>query len=117
DVARRRRLLPQARDRRRGLRRGRPAPGRDRAEAGGAPLGEGFCAGLRDGLELVADAVARLDERVPRRAPVDLLAQAAHEDVDRAVAVRLAAAPQLLQKLVARGDAALIERELVEQPE
>ena len=72
---------------------------------------------LRHRLELVADAVARLDERVAGRAPVDLLAQAADEDVDRAVAVRLAPAPELLQQLVAGDDAAALERELVEEAE
>ena len=39
------------------------------------------------GLELVADAVSRLQEGVSRGARVDLLAQLADEDVDRAVAV------------------------------
>ena len=52
-----------------------------------------------------------------RRAVVDLLAQPPDEDVDGAVAVRLAAAPHLLQQLVARDDAAAVERERVEQPE
>ena len=72
---------------------------------------------LRNRLEPVPDAVARLDERVRGRAPVDLLAQAADEDVDRPVAVRLATAPQLLQQLVAGDDAAAVERELVQEPE
>src|SRR5207237_646630 len=72
---------------------------------------------LRHGFELVADAVARLDERVPRCAAVDLLAQAAHEDVDRPVAMRLAASPELLEQLVPGGDAAAVERELVEKAE
>src|SRR5438105_14138601 len=70
-----------------------------------------------DGFELVADAVARLDEGVTRRLLVDLLPQAADEDVHGTVAVGLAPSPELLQQFVARGDAALIERELVEQPE
>ena len=48
---------------------------------------------------------------------VDLVAQPADEDVDGAVAVALAPAPDLLQQLVARDDAAAVERELVEQPE
>ena len=52
-----------------------------------------------------------------RRALVDLLAQPADEDVDRAVAVRLAPPPELLEQLVARGDAAVVERELVEEAE
>ena len=69
------------------------------------------------GLELVADAEARVDERVRRRDPVDLLPQPADEDVDRAVAVGLAAAPDLLQQLVAGDDAAAVERERVEQLE
>src|SRR5207302_4069643 len=72
---------------------------------------------FRFGLELVADSVARLDERVPWRAAVDLLAQTADEDVDGAVAVRLAPTPELLQQLVAREDPAAVERELVEQLE
>src|SRR6478672_11297953 len=61
---------------------------------------------LRFGLELVAHAVARLDERVPRCLAVDLVAQLAHEDVDGAVAVPLAPAPQLLEQLVPADDAA-----------
>lgn len=54
------------------------------------PVGElcGSPALLRLGLELVADAVARLQEGVARRARVDLLAELAHEHVYRAVAVR-----------------------------
>src|SRR5207253_2151690 len=44
------------------------------------------CLVLRLGLELVADAVARLDERVPRGAAVELVAEAPHEHVDGAVA-------------------------------
>ena len=48
---------------------------------------------LGDGLELVPHAVPRLDERVARGALVDLLAQAADEDIHRAVAMRLATAP------------------------
>src|SRR5581483_2845342 len=55
---------------------------------------------LRLRLELVADAEARLDEAVAGRAPVDLLPEPPHEDVDGAVAVGLAAAPHLLQQLV-----------------
>src|SRR5947208_3473398 len=54
---------------------------------------------LQLGLELVADAEAGLDERMLRRVAVDLLTQAPHEDVDGAVAVRLAPAPDLLQQL------------------
>src|SRR5204862_7731085 len=72
---------------------------------------------LLDRLEAVADAVARLDERVLRRAAVDLVPQAADEHVDGAVAVGLAAAPDLLQQLVAGRDAAALERELVEEAE
>src|SRR5206468_10631559 len=89
----------------------RPASGRD---------GPAVRAGrliLRDRLELVADAVARLDEGVPTGTTVDLLAQAADEDVDGPIAVRLAAAPELLQQLVACGDAAAVDRELVEEAE
>src|SRR2546421_8541110 len=72
---------------------------------------------LRYGVELVAHAVARLDERVPRRAAVDLLAHLADEDVDGAVAVRLAPAPDALQKLVARHDPPALQGERVQQPE
>src|SRR5207237_9602081 len=72
---------------------------------------------LDDGLQSVPDAVARLDERVSLRAAVDLVAQAAHEHVDGPVAVGLAPAPELLQELVARDDAAALECELVEQAE
>src|SRR5207245_9123366 len=68
-------------------------------------------------LEPIADPVARLDEGVPRRAPVDLLAQAPDHDVHRPVASRLAPAPELLQQLVARRDAPALERELVQQAE
>ena len=75
------------------------------------------CRYLRSGFELVADAEARLDERVLRRVAIDLLPQPADEDVDRAVAVGLTAAPDLLQQLVARDDAATVERERVEEPE
>src|ERR687888_579435 len=72
---------------------------------------------LRHRLELVADAVARLDEGVPRRAAVDLLAHLADEDVDGAVAVRLAPAPNALQQLVARDHPAALQRERVQEPE
>ena len=48
---------------------------------------------------------------------VDLLAQLAHEDVDRAVAVRRAPAPDPLEQLVAGEHAAHLERERVQQPE
>src|SRR5581483_12040912 len=72
---------------------------------------------LRLGLELVADAEARVDERVARRRAVDLLAQPPHEDIDRAIAVRLPATPHLLQELVAGHDAPAVERERVQQLE
>ena len=49
---------------------------------------------LSHGLELVADAVACLDEGVPRGAVVDLLSQPADEHVHRAVAVVMAPAPR-----------------------
>ena len=45
---------------------------------------------------------------VPGRAPVDLLAELADEDVHRAVAVALAAAPDALHQLLARDHAALL---------
>src|SRR5205085_9489608 len=69
------------------------------------------------GLELVADAEARLDERVARGVAVDLLAQPPNEDVDGAVAVRLASPPNLLQQLVTGDDASAVEGERVEQLE
>src|SRR5439155_4118705 len=68
-------------------------------------------------LELVADAVAGLDERVARRSMVDLLAQAADADVDGAVAVGRAAAPDPLQQLISACDPALVQRKGVEQTE
>src|ERR1700722_241417 len=91
---------PLAADGGRGTRRapGRPAKRRTSAAAPRAGL-------LELGLELVADAEARLDERVARRDPVDLLAQAADEDVAGAVAVGLAPPPDLLQQPLP-GDAA-----------
>ena len=52
-----------------------------------------------------------------RRVAVDLLAQAAHEHIDRTVAMRLAPPPHFLQQLVARDDATAVERERVEQLE
>jgi hypothetical protein len=49
------------------------------------------------GFELVADAVACLNERVAGCRRVDLLAEPADEDVDGAVAVRFAPPPELLK--------------------
>src|SRR5205085_11347753 len=72
---------------------------------------------LRHCVELVAHAVARLDERVARGPAVDLLAHLADEDVDGAVAVGLAAAPDALQQLVARDDPPALEGERIQQPE
>src|SRR5438445_5327850 len=77
-------------------------------------LRRGCRLGLRLCLELVAHAVARLDEGVPRRAAIDLLPQPADEDVDGPVTVRLEAATQLLEQLVPRNDAAAVECELVQ---
>src|SRR4029079_14696036 len=68
-------------------------------------------------LELVTDAVARLDERMPRRPAIDLVAQASDEDIDRTVPMRLPSPPELLLQFVARDDAATVERELIEQLE
>ena len=51
------------------------------------------------------------------RSAVDLLAQLADEDVDGAVAVRGAPAPDPLEQLVAGEDPALVERERVDEPE
>src|ERR1700722_7404538 len=103
---------PLAADGGRGTRRapGRPAKRRTSAAAPRAGL-------LELGLELVADAEARLDERVARRDPVDLLAQAADEDVDGAVAVGLAPPPDLLQQLVPGDDAPAVEGEGVQELE
>src|SRR4051794_11641554 len=72
---------------------------------------------LRFGLEFVADAEARLDERVLRRRAVDLLAQTTNEHVDGSVAMCFAPPPHLLQQLVACDDATAVERECVEQLE
>ena len=60
----------------------------------------GYC------FEPVADAVAGLDERVARRAAVDLLAQPPDEDVHGPVAVVRPPAPDLLKELAARVRAA-----------
>ena len=54
---------------------------------------------------------------MPRRAGVDLLAELADEDVDRAVTVGRAPAPDPLEQLVARQYAAGLERERVEESE
>src|SRR2546423_2396261 len=72
---------------------------------------------LADGLELVPDAVASLDERVVRRAAVDLLPHLADEDVDRAVAAGLSTAPHAPQELVARDDAARRARARAQEPQ
>src|SRR5204863_5959195 len=64
---------------------------------------------LGDGLELVADAVARLDERMARRDAVDLVAQPPDEDVDGPVPVCFPPAPDLLQQLVASGHTSAVE--------
>src|SRR5690242_11484271 len=69
------------------------------------------------GFELVADAEARVDEGVRRSDPVHLLAQPPDEDVHGAVAMGLAAAPDLLQKLVARDDPAAVECQRIQQLE
>ena len=109
-----------------GVESSRPVQGRARQDRALAP--DGGAAGhagagrldrldLELGLELVADAEPRLDERMRRRLAVDLLAQPPHEDVDGAVAVRLATAPHLLEQLVACHDAAAVERQRVEELE
>src|SRR4029077_7575472 len=89
------------------------APVSEPLPGGGGAVGRR--SGLRHRFEPVADAVARLDEGMRRRLAVDLLAQAAYENVHCAVAVRLPPAPELLQQLVARDDTAAIESELVEE--
>src|SRR5919197_3639369 len=84
----------------------------------GAPAVCGPCGSLlRDRLELVADAVARLNEGVLRRRPVDLVAQAAHEDVDGSISMSLAAAPDLLEQLVSGRHQPAVESQCVEKPE
>src|SRR5262245_47417475 len=112
DAARRRGHLPQARDRRRDLRGRRPPHGGEPHPclARSDPV-------LRHRLEPVANPVPGLDERMARRPSVDLVAEAAHEDVDRPVAVRLPPAPDLLQQLVAGDHAAALQGELIEEPE
>src|SRR5262249_44893479 len=66
---------------------------RSRRSRSGRPAGR-CCAWLTGlGLELVADAVARLDEGVLRAGQVELLAQLLDEDVHRSVAMGLAPAP------------------------
>src|SRR5689334_10276044 len=72
---------------------------------------------LLNRLELVADAVARLDERVPRRDAVDLVPQAPDEDVDRPVAMSFPAAPDPLQELVAGRHPTPVEGQRIEEPE
>src|ERR1700693_3064658 len=72
---------------------------------------------LGHSLELVADPVARVDEVVPLRAPVDLLPEPADVDVDCTVAMRRAPAPDLLQQLVAGCDSAWVQREHVQEAE
>src|SRR5262249_60645760 len=72
---------------------------------------------LRRRLESVSDAVARLDERVLGGAAIHFVAQAADEDVDGPVAMRLAPTPQLLEQLVARDDATALECQLVQEAE
>jgi hypothetical protein len=81
------------------------------------PRAAGADALLGLGLELVADAVARLDERVARGAPIDLLAQLANEHVDGSVAMRRPAAPDALEELVAREHATGLAREGVDEAE
>src|SRR5215468_11199466 len=73
--------------------------------------------GLRPCGELVADAVARVDEVMARRSAIDLLPELADEDVDRPIAIRLPPAPDALQQLVTRKDPAGLERERVQEPE
>src|SRR6476661_3605422 len=50
----------------------------------------------RFGIEAVADAEMRMDVAPARRAPLELLAQLAHEDIDRPVAVSHRVAPDAL---------------------
>ena len=72
---------------------------------------------LRHGLELVAHPVTGLDERVARRPPVDLLAELADEDVDRAIAIAMAPTPDPLHELVAGDDLAGVHAERVQELE
>src|SRR5439155_799528 len=70
-----------------------------------------------DAARPLADAVARVDERVAGSTAVDLLAQLPNEDVDGSVAVRRAAAPHALKELVAGQHATLLAGERVDEPE
>jgi signal transduction histidine kinase len=58
-----------------------------------------------------------MDEVVLGRAAVDLVSQAAHVDVDSAVAVTGAPPPDLLQQLIAGGDAPRVEGQRIEEAE
>src|SRR4029078_8241573 len=62
-------------------------------------------------------AVARVDERVLRRASVDLLTEFPDEHVDRTVAVSRAASPDTLEELVAREHSPMLARERVQESE
>src|SRR5262249_6063117 len=72
---------------------------------------------LRLRLEPVAHAVAGLDERVPRRGAVDLVAELPDEDVYRAVAIRVSPAPERLKELVPGDDAPALGGERVQERE
>ena len=74
------------------------------------------CGLPRRRVEAVADAVLGLDVGV-RGAPVDLLAQLAHADVDRAVAGAVGDVPDALLQLVAVEHAPRLAREREQQPE
>src|SRR5664279_3069788 len=76
----------------------------------------GVRAGPRGRVEAVADAVLRLDVGV-RGTPVELLAQLAHADVDRAVASAVGHVPDPLLELVAIEHAAGLACKREQEPE
>ena len=86
---------------------------------GGSTTGTGTSTRRRRALrrEAVADAEVRVDVAPVRRHPLELLAQLAHEHVDRAVAVDHRVAPHALVDLLARQDLPLVVGEQLDQLE
>ena len=77
-------------------------PARRRSPASAATRGASAASALdRLGREAVADPEVRVDVAPARRGALELLAQLAHEDVDRAVAVDHRVAPHALVDLLA----------------
>src|SRR5436190_4807 len=68
-------------------------------------------------LELVADAVARVNEGVRGCKAIDLRAQFANEHIHGPITVALPASPDALHQLLARDHAPLLECERVQQAE